>query len=165
MKKVYLASPLFSPAERAFNERLCSVLEHFFDVYLPQRDSILVSDSISRNSSSAEAACRQAYEDDIAAIRTANLLVAVFEGNEPDEGVCIEVGYAKALGLTIIGYKSDTRFALPWGHNPMISGCVDSWITDLRELKVWAERESITPCPGEIEQAVLGLILKPEFFR
>lgn len=138
--KIYLAAPLYTPVERAFNEQLCAILESYFDVYLPQRDGILVEDTISKGYSSPEDASNRAYEDDIAAIRSVDLLFAVFDGRTPDEGVCIEVGFAKALGVKIIGFKSDIRVELPWGNNPMISGCVDTWIADFEEINAWARQ-------------------------
>jgi nucleoside 2-deoxyribosyltransferase len=48
-----------------------------------------------------------------------------------DEGVCIEVGFAKALGKRIVGFKSDIRLALPWGQNPLVAGCIDAWASSL----------------------------------
>lgn len=36
MKKVYLAGPLFSEAERTFNVQLAGMLEEVVEVYLPQ---------------------------------------------------------------------------------------------------------------------------------
>lgn len=140
--KIYVAAPLFSPVERAFNEELCRIMEPYFDIYLPQRDGILLEKTISQKCTSSEAVINRVYEEDIAAIRSVNLLLAVFDGRTPDEGVCVEVGYAKALGIEIIGFKSDTRIALPWGHNPMISGCVDKWIKNLEELRDWAAKVS-----------------------
>lgn len=32
-----------------------------------------------------------------------------FRGDEPDAGTCVEVGYALALGKTVIGYADDLR--------------------------------------------------------
>jgi nucleoside 2-deoxyribosyltransferase len=43
------------------------------------------------------------------AIRTCELLVAYLEGQEPDSGTIVEVGYACALGLTCFGLRSDLR--------------------------------------------------------
>ncbi|GAB6096121.1 hypothetical protein JCM14469_23740 [Desulfatiferula olefinivorans] len=138
--KIYIASPLFSPMERAFNLQLCEVLEPYFQVYLPQRDGILIEDEITSLNCAKESAIRQAFQEDIAAIQTSDFMLAVLDGRVPDEGVCVELGYAKAIGIHIIGFKSDARIALPWGHNPIIEGCIDFWVSDLTKLKLWAER-------------------------
>jgi len=143
--KIYLASPLFSPVERSFNQQLCTAMEPYFQVYLPQRDGILVEDAISGGAWTSEAASRQAFRDDIAAIHASDFMLAVLDGRSPDEGVCVEMGYAKAIGVRIVGFKSDARVALPWGHNPMIEGCVELWIANLQDLEMWAQAES-TKC-------------------
>ena len=58
-----------------------------------------------------------------------------------DEGVAFEIGYARALGIFCIGFKSDDRSMLPTGDNPMIErGChrhcstVDDLIGAIRSL-------------------------------
>lgn len=45
------------------------------------------------------------------AIRSADLLVAYLEGQEPDSGTVVEVGYAAGLGLRCYGLRSDLRQA------------------------------------------------------
>lgn len=134
--KVYLAAPLFSEAERYFNASLCAAIEDTCDVHLPQRDGPLVEKKIEQGEA-AFTVSRLAYESDISAIRQCDMMVAVLDGRVIDEGVCVEMGFAKALGKFIIGLKSDSRCALPWGHNPMIDGCVDVWVRSAEELLTW----------------------------
>jgi len=45
------------------------------------------------------------------AIRSCTLLAAYLEGQEPDSGTVVEVGYACGLGLTCFGLRSDVRLA------------------------------------------------------
>jgi nucleoside 2-deoxyribosyltransferase len=45
------------------------------------------------------------------AIRSCALLAAYLEGQEPDSGTVVEVGYACGLGLTCFGLRSDLRLA------------------------------------------------------
>lgn len=137
--KIYIAAPLFSPAERKFNEELCSAIQSACSVYLPQRDGALVEDAVRENRESAEVVCRRVYSEDIGEIRKSDVILAVLDGRALDEGVCIEMGYAKALGKIIVGYKSDVRTALPWGHNPIVSGCVDVWVECVEDLCDWLE--------------------------
>lgn len=132
--KVYIAAPLFSPSERAFNDSLAEALERTAGVYLPQRDGILVEQHLKRDPRAALEICKRVFVEDLDAIRQANVIVAVLEGRALDEGVCIEVGFAKALGKTIVGYKSDIRICLPWGSNPLVTGCVDAWVESIAEL-------------------------------
>ncbi|HDZ09178.1 nucleoside 2-deoxyribosyltransferase [Pseudohongiella sp.] len=127
--KVYLASPLFSIIERELNTSLCTILETSFTVYLPQRDGPLIE--LDRDSTDSIHTLKDmAFRSDIDALRSCDVMVAVLDGRALDEGVCIEMGFAKALGKRIIGVKTDIRVALPWGNNPMVDGCVDVWVAD-----------------------------------
>jgi nucleoside 2-deoxyribosyltransferase len=45
------------------------------------------------------------------AIRSCTLLAAYLDGQEPDSGTVVEVGYACGLGLTCFGVRSDFRVA------------------------------------------------------
>jgi nucleoside 2-deoxyribosyltransferase len=135
--KFYLASPLFSPAERKLNAELCSILEQAGDVYLPQRDGELVESLRQGGNGDDSAVSAEVFKRDTNAIEEANVIVAVLDGRALDEGVCIELGYGKARGAFVVGFKSDIRTILPWGQNPMVSGCVDVWVRSEEELSRW----------------------------
>lgn len=45
------------------------------------------------------------------AIRSADLVVAVLDGQEADSGTCAEVGYAVGLGKRCVGLRTDLRQA------------------------------------------------------
>lgn len=52
------------------------------------------------------------YRANLALIATADVILAnldPFRGAEPDSGTAFEVGYALALGKTVIGYVTDAR--------------------------------------------------------
>lgn len=146
--KVYIASPLFSETERLLNRSICAAIESLCDVHLPQRDGPLVERAIAEGISPIEAG-RLAYDSDIDAIRRCDIVIAVLDGRAIDEGVCVEMGFAKALGKHIVGFKTDTRRTLPWGNNPMVEGCVDTWVHStvllsnyLTQMRVSAQRLS-----------------------
>ena len=141
--KVYVAAPLFSDSERLFNASLCAAIEGNCKVHLPQRDGPLVEREIELGAT-ATTAIRLAYESDISAIKQCDVIVAVLDGRVIDEGVCIEIGFAKALCKLVVGLKSDSRCTLPWGHNPMIDGCVDVWVKSVDELSAWVAAKATT---------------------
>jgi len=121
--RVYLAAPLFNDMERSFNDRLTALLEPFAEVFLPQRDGKLMRDMV-RQGMPLAAARQLVFEADVNALKHCNHVVAVLDGRTVDEGVAFEIGYARALGKTCIGLKTDDRALLPSGDNPMIlSGC------------------------------------------
>ncbi|MDD1660025.1 MAG: nucleoside 2-deoxyribosyltransferase [Methanomicrobiales archaeon] len=100
--RVYLAGPLFSEAERAFNRTLRDLLEaHLFRVYLPQE--------------AAEAPGREPdadgaiYGNHVSALRDTDMVVAVCDGPDADSGTAWEMGYASALGIPMVALRTDSR--------------------------------------------------------
>ena len=100
--KVFFAAPLFNEAERAFNSQIAEKLrENGFKVWLAQEAPFI------QHSNHMEK--RMIYEGDILALKTSDIVVAVLDGAEVDAGVAYEMSYAKALGKTIVGFKTDYR--------------------------------------------------------
>ncbi len=98
---IYLAGPLFSEAERAWNVRLCAELEaRGWRVYLPQRDSEEPAEG-----DRAEAL----FQANVAGLRGSRVVVAVLEGVQADDGTAWEVGYACALGKPVFALRTDFR--------------------------------------------------------
>lgn len=101
MKKIYLASPLFSEAERTFNSTLTGTLRTMgFEVFLPQESEVNNNTIFDPQS---------IFENDIENITSADFIVAVIEGMEIDAGVCFEIGYAYALGKKVYAVRTDNR--------------------------------------------------------
>lgn len=145
--KVYLAAPLFNPQERLRNERLAASLElRGFGVYLPQRDAGVSYDAIA-SGLPKDKVRSDIFEGDLKAIRECDLLVGVLDGRVPDEGTCIEIGIAFALGKACYGLKTDDRaFDKHGDNNIMLDGCLEGRL-----------------CRSEQELvARLGLCLAPE---
>ena len=101
--RIYLAAPLFSDAERAYNLSVAGLLrEHFFDVFLPQETS---DDPETRNDEEQ----RRIFTSNLDALKTADILVAIIDGADADSGTSWEMGYASALGKKVIGLRTDFR--------------------------------------------------------
>ena len=83
-RRVYLAAPLFSDAERTFNALVALGLEEWVDVYLPQRDGGLMSEMVEEGIESDVAACR-VFKRDMDAILQADYLIAILDGRAIDE--------------------------------------------------------------------------------
>jgi len=100
-RRVYVAGPLFSEAERAFNERLATALEGAgFSVYLPQRDAPPATEA---------GYARSIYDRNRKELRRADLVVAVCEGLRVDDGTAWEIGCAIARGTPVYGLRTDPR--------------------------------------------------------
>ncbi len=80
--KLYCAGPLFSAAERAWNEELARALrDGGHEVFLPQeQEPGLDAPGI--------------FAHDVGGIDWADALVAIMDGVDPDSGTAWEVGYA-----------------------------------------------------------------------
>lgn len=122
MRKVYIAAPLFSGIEKRFNLELNEFIKSLgFDTCLPQLDGGLVSELV-RQGVTRERASKLMFEKDIDAIKEADILVFVLDGRVPDEGGCVELGIAYALGKQCVGYKTDIRSLVDGTDNLMITG-------------------------------------------
>lgn len=135
--RIYLAGPLFSEAERSFNQRLKRLLLPYFDVYLPQEDGGLLVDLIAEGIPPQEAS-RRVFEGDVQAMKDADLLVIVLDGRTVDEGAAFELGFAYALGKPCYGLKTGPRQLLAIGNNPMIDGPLEYIFQSVDELVQWA---------------------------
>ena len=98
--KIYFAGPLFTQAERHWNERLATAMTAAgHQVFLPQTEvkaiATLDADLI--------------FAVDVNGVRGAEAVVAVLDGADPDSGTCFECGLAYALGIPIIAVRTDFR--------------------------------------------------------
>lgn len=122
MKKVYFAAPLFNEAEKAFNVQLAAVLEEAgYEVFLPQRDGFEAAMLFDLTQAQKS---KMIFDLDIGALEKADVLFMVLDGRIPDEGACVELGYAFAKGKPCYAIKTDVRAAeLDLELNPMLAEC------------------------------------------
>ena len=101
---VYLAAPLFSDAERAYNLVLRKFLEeNGYSVYLPQETG---------EGFAGPERDGAIFQSHIAALDAASCVVAVCDGTDTDSGTAWETGYAVAKGIPVIALSTDRR--KPW---------------------------------------------------
>jgi nucleoside 2-deoxyribosyltransferase len=129
----YIAAPLFNDMERAFNCTLAKSLERCVDVFLPQRDGGLMMELVKRGVPPDEAA-KSVFEMDLQAMEKADVLVAVLDGANIDEGVAFEIGYMFAMKKYCLGYQTDMRRSLPTGNNPMIAASLNMVCANVASL-------------------------------
>jgi len=100
-KRIYLAAPLFSDAERAFNLELRDFLTaHGYPVYLPQETG---------EGAAGTGSDRAIFERHIRALDSASCVVAICDGADTDSGTAWEIGYAVAKGIPVIALSTDRR--------------------------------------------------------
>ena len=122
MKKVYFAGPMFCKSEKDYNAAVAAMLEDAgYSVFLPQRDG---NEAALMKDETEEERTRVIFDVDTAAIRNADVLFMVLDGRVPDEGACVELGIAYALGKPCYGVRTDVRAAeRGMDVNPMLTGC------------------------------------------
>ena len=102
-KRIYLAAPLFSDAERAFNLVLRDLLTaQGYPVYLPQETGEGVE---------GRGSDRAIFESHIRALDAAGCVIAVCDGADTDSGTAWEIGYVIAKGIPVIALSTDRRRA------------------------------------------------------
>jgi len=108
--KVYLAAPLFSAAEQAWNAELAAALRGSgHEVFLPQEKEV------GRPASGI-------FAGDIEGLDWAEALVAIMDGPDPDSGTAWECGYAfgkKPIVLVRTDFRSRDRGGAP--YNAMLT--------------------------------------------
>ncbi len=136
MSRIYVAGPLFSEAEKRYNEYLSKCLEDMgFETFLPQRDGYELSELLA-NGDSESFAMGKIFKRDISEIQKSDIVVFVMDGRVPDDGACVEIGYAYAMGKECIGLKTDPRTLMSDLDNPMILGALKDRIArNLKELE------------------------------
>lgn len=105
----YIAAPLFSQAEKEFNLVVDRRLRQVgLDTYLPQRDGGEAAPLVRQGLDEDTVRCRL-FELDARAVARCDLFVFVLDGRVPDEGACVELGMAYALGKSCFGLQTDCR--------------------------------------------------------
>jgi deoxyadenosine/deoxycytidine kinase/nucleoside 2-deoxyribosyltransferase len=136
--RAYYAAGLFNEAERAFNLRVKAMLDELgYEVWFPQEDAGFLEDYMDQGMTLAEAR-HQIFTMNKLAVAQSDVLIFNLDGRVPDEGACVEAGYAHGLGIRCIGLQTDFRAVEPGGNNLMLDGIlayqVASSIDQLREM-------------------------------
>jgi nucleoside 2-deoxyribosyltransferase len=122
--KIYLAGPLFTLAERRFNEELAGELEKrcpALQVVLPQRYDTEFSD--------APDFSERVFACVMESIDCCDAVVAIVDGPDADSGTCIEIGYAKGRGKKVVGVRTDFRGSEDHGLNLMVANICTHLLT------------------------------------
>ncbi len=98
--KLYLAGPLFTQAERSWNRHLADLLTSGgHDVFLPQAEIGAI----------ATLDAESVFRLDVDGVRSADAVVAILDGADPDSGTSFECGLAFAIGTPILLVRTDFR--------------------------------------------------------
>jgi len=121
--KIYLAAPVFSQQERQYNRRLAKKLT----TLLPRSEVILPQDFRTAGASFNDRRYLEAiFRQCAAALKATDIVVALLDGADADSGVAYEVGFARAMGKSVLGVRTDYRQSQEKGLNMMLAhGCTN----------------------------------------
>lgn len=111
--RVYMAGPLFTFGERAFNLQMKAALQvrlpAHFQLVLPQEEADALLPDL-----------RAVVADCLMQVTKAAVVIANLDGPDADAGTAVEVGFARGLNRPIVGYRSDFRGNEIDGVNAML---------------------------------------------
>ena len=134
----YLSGPLFSIAEREFNKTFARCLQSRVPglrIILPQVDA--------EPEPETDNFAAKVYQNCLHLLNKADLVIAILEGSDADSGTCVEMGYAVAKGIPIIGVRTDFRASQDRGVNRMVSqACTELVSTTTESIEYLADTVS-----------------------
>lgn len=132
--KVYIAAPLYSEGEKAFNLKIDGMLKEWgYETFLPQRDGGIVAlmpdfiDGIPKE--------EYIFRKDLEEMGSSDVFLFLLDGRVPDEGACVALGYCLGKGKRCVGYKTDLRSLTPSGDNLMIAMALSAVAHSPEELR------------------------------
>ena len=140
---IYLAGPVFTLAERRFNEELAGELERLcpsLQVFLPQR--------YDKEFQGVPDFSRRMFACLMGALDSCEVVVAVLDGPDADSGTSFEMGYARGRGKRVIGVRTDFRGGEDHGLNLMLSNACSELIIE----------PSTTATPGTVAERIVGIL-------
>ena len=118
---LYFAGPLFSEAEKRFNQQLTDKIEALgYRVFLPQRDGVERGRS-PYDAMPLDERRRLRFALDKDNVLACGVFLFVLDGRVPDEGACVELGIAycqkelRQPTKRLLGLHTDARVAFPGG--------------------------------------------------
>ncbi len=114
----YFAASLFSTRDRLFNRRLCEQIEsNGVTCILPQRDGFefsILGKILDKSELEQGILQELIYLLDIGVLLPKSDIVLAVLDEPMDEGVIVEICYAKMLGIPVIGVRTDSK--APFGE-------------------------------------------------
>ena len=101
-RKIYLSGPLFSRGEVAWGERVKRFLEDRLDGVIIIWPHEIVP---------CQALPPQIFQANLQALKEADIMVAMLDGPQVDDGTAWEIGYFFMQGKKILGLRTDFRRA------------------------------------------------------
>lgn len=115
MTSIYIAGPLFTPAQRQTIDELAIELRLAGHTCFVPHENVLAD-----NDPDAIAI----YETDMEGLRSADLMVAIVDGSDVDSGTAAEIGVFAAWDRRVIAFTTDFRVTRLGITNKFIEGLI-----------------------------------------
>ena len=127
-KKIYIAGPLFNTHEKGYLEKIAIELEsNEIECFLPHRDQKDVTEEELKQLNMSNATKEKIFNNDLNALKTSDLTVALLTGQDIDSGTAAEIGFSYANKKPIIAITaSERRF-----RNLFVEGMIDKTIDEI----------------------------------
>ena len=114
--RIYCAGALFNLAEKRFNRELADEL----GTRLGDAEFVLPQERASQFLHREDWSQRM-FEDCLTMIDASDAVLAILDGPDADSGTSLELGYAYARGIPVVGVRTDFRGGEDRGLNLMLS--------------------------------------------
>ena len=130
-KKIYIAGPLFNTHEKGYLEKIAIELEsNDFECFLPHRDQKGVTEEELKELDMSDATKEKIFNNDLDALKTSDLTVALLTGQDIDSGTAAEIGFSYANKKPIVAITaSERRF-----RNLFVEGMINKTIDEIDTL-------------------------------
>ena len=127
-KQIYIAGPLFNTHEKGYLEKIAIELEsNEFECFLPHRDQKDITEEELKQLNMSNATKEKIFNNDLNALKTSDLTVALLTGQDIDSGTAAEIGFSYANKKPIIAITaSERRF-----RNLFVEGMIDKTIDEI----------------------------------
>jgi nucleoside 2-deoxyribosyltransferase len=132
--RVYLAGPLFTMAERRFMAHLRDLAGGLSGVAASWPGDFFVDDDLETMGAKAK---EHIFRGCVVGLEGCDLVAAVLDGSQVDDGTAWEIGYAFAKGIPVWGLRTDFRSGGDTAHslvNCMIECSCDKMFRDIESL-------------------------------
>tara|TARA_B100000700_G_C14819952_1_gene749382 strand:+ start:447 stop:887 length:441 start_codon:yes stop_codon:yes gene_type:complete len=137
IKKIYIAGPLFNLHERQYLEEIVNELENNgYDCFLPHRDQSGINESQIKTTEMTPSIKGKIFKNDLNALKTSDMTVALITGWDIDSGTAGEIGYTFASGKPVIAIDADERRF----RNLFVEGMIAETVRDTGQIIPAIER-------------------------
>jgi len=131
IKSIYIAGPLFNIHETRFLEDIAKELEsNGYQCFLPHRDQSGINESELEKTEMSEATKDRIFNNDLDALKGADITVALITGWDIDSGTAGEIGYTFACGKPIVAIDASERRY----RNLFVEGMITKTVNDVNEI-------------------------------